>query len=110
MNAREEFLEEVKNKELLCASLTRGEEYRNNIKNFNLPVGYTAELYKNFLDSLNFLYDDGFGSQELHGFIWYADGTWSERSEYDGSEWWEHKEPPKIPDVLFDLVKEKNHG
>lgn len=40
------------------------------------------------LPLLDFEYDSGFGSQNLYGYIWYTDGTWSERDEYDGSEWW----------------------
>ena len=47
------------------------------------------------LDKLDLSYDEGYGSQELFGYIWYKDGTWSERCEYDGSEWWRHiKRPP----------------
>ena len=49
------------------------------------------------LPALDFLYDCGFGSQEIEGNIWYEDGTWSERGEYDGSEWWEHKKRPLLP-------------
>jgi hypothetical protein len=50
------------------------------------------------LPLLDFDYDEGFGGQEIFGFIWYADGTWSEREEYDGSEWWDHKVCPEIPE------------
>ena len=50
------------------------------------------------LPQLNFNYDAGYGSQKLFGFIWYADGTWSERYEYDGSEWWDYNSCPEIPD------------
>ena len=32
------------------------------------------------------------------GTIWYTDGTWSDREEYDGDEWWEHRVCPEIPD------------
>lgn len=49
------------------------------------------------LPELNFEYDNGYGSRELYGTIWYEDGTWSERCEYDGSEWWEHKQCPELP-------------
>ena len=45
---------------------------------------------------LDFSYDSGFGSQELFGFVLYSDGTWSEREEYDGQEWWVHRKPPTI--------------
>lgn len=44
------------------------------------------------LASIN--YDNGYGSQELFGTIVFKDGTWLERGEYDGSEWWEHRKLP----------------
>lgn len=43
--------------------------------------------------------DSGYGAQELFGYIWYNDGTWSERAEYDGAEWWEHKIAPNFDTV-----------
>lgn len=46
------------------------------------------------LSQLDFDYDDGYGGQELFGYIWYNDGTWSDRGEYDGSEWWQHQTRP----------------
>ncbi len=49
---------------------------------------------KDVLPMLEFEYDCGFGSQELNGYIWYTDGTWSNRGEYDGSEWWQHQSRP----------------
>lgn len=39
-------------------------------------------------------FDSSFGTQELFGVIWYDDGSWSERAEYDGSEWWAYKTCP----------------
>ena len=49
------------------------------------------------LPQLDFDYHSGYGSQELFGTIWYMDGTWSEREEYDGSEWWQHFSRPDCP-------------
>jgi hypothetical protein len=46
------------------------------------------------IDKLDFSYDNGPGGQEMFGYIWYKDGTWSEREEYDGLEWWRHVERP----------------
>lgn len=65
-----------------------------------LKVGYSKEEYLKFLDSLDFLYDSGYGGQELYGTIWYEDSSWSERGEYDGSEWWTYKTIPTIPNKL----------
>lgn len=41
-------------------------------------------------------YDSGYGTQELREDLIVAmnDGTWFERSEYDGSEWWSHWSVP----------------
>ena len=47
-------------------------------------------------DNLNFRYDDGYGGQEISGFIVFKDGTWLDRREYDGSEWWEHQIKPTL--------------
>jgi hypothetical protein len=48
------------------------------------------------ISKLDFEYDDSYGTQEVHGFISFTDDTWLEREEYDGSEWWDFKECPKI--------------
>lgn len=53
---------------------------------------------EDFLDNLDFKYDSGFGGQSLYGNVWFADGTWLERGEYDGAEWWEYKATPAIPE------------
>ena len=47
-------------------------------------------------------YDDGYGSQVWSGWITFTDGTWIERHEYDGSEWWEYKETPSLENVKED--------
>ena len=66
-----------------------------------LKEGYTPEEYEEFLQKLNFEYDAGYGGQELHGMIWLKEeNTWMERGEYDGSEWWEYRKCPKVPDEL----------
>ena len=52
------------------------------------------------LTPLNIEYDDGYGGQELYGTIVFNDGTWLERGEYDGSEWWAYKNTP-TPDTVF---------
>lgn len=46
-----------------------------------------------FRDKANFVYDNGYGSQIIaHDLIvYFCDGTFLERAEYDGSEWWEYR-------------------
>lgn len=111
-NAKEEFLEQVKvtgssviaaeiayNPSSLWESLE--EETPPPTKNLLLKVGHSSEEYSEFLNELDFLYDSGYGGQELHGIIWLEDGTWCDRGEYDGSEWWEHNTVPNIPKYLL---------
>jgi hypothetical protein len=52
------------------------------------------------LPQLNFHYDEGYSSQHIFGTIWYTDGTWSERGEYDGSEWWVYRKCPSLPEGI----------
>ena len=56
------------------------------------------------IKDLDFQYDNGFGIQWLTGTIWMVNGDWIERGEYDGSEWWEYKKCPLIPES-FDEIK-----
>ena len=65
------------------------------------------EEYEEFLSKLDFEYDSGYGLQNLFGFIWYKDGTWSERCEYDGSEWYQYQRCPEIPKSLKRIDKER---
>ena len=59
--------------------------------------------YDQFLKDLDFQYDNGYGIQQLSGTIWLINGDWFERGEYDGSEWWEYKTCPQIPEYLNPL-------
>ncbi len=46
-----------------------------------------------------FTYDGGYGWEYINrGFVIVGDGWWLERGEYDGSEWWEFKQTPTVPD------------
>jgi len=105
MNAKDEFLEHIKDRKVRCASLILGDEYSHydvkQIVYMNLRVAHSVHDFNQFLNSLNVHYDSGYGGQELFGTIWYVDGTWSERGEYDGSEWWEYRAVPAIPANLL---------
>ena len=52
------------------------------------------------IDNLDFDYDSGYGLQELGGVVVFKDGSWLERGEYDGSEWWEYKKTPTKEDII----------
>ena len=49
----------------------------------------------------NVSYDNGYGGQEVASdlVILMKDGTWFERAEYDGSEWWRYQSAPKVNPV-----------
>ena len=96
MNAKEEYIRHVTNKPAVkCAKI----QIDNWEEQYNCPTFYlkTNGNLKEFLDNINVNYDNGYGGQNLYGFIWYEDGSWSKRGEYDGSEWWEHMTLPIIP-------------
>lgn len=100
-NAKIEFLKTCEDKILICATLSFGRDYiPEELKTFCLKKGHTPEQYEKFLSDINQDYDDGYGGQELYGTIWFKNGYWAERGEYDGSEWWEVKKYPQIPKEL----------
>jgi hypothetical protein len=92
INAKDELLKHVGSRIIKCTTLTNGYEV-----SFRLKCGYAESEYTEFLNHINFKYNNSFGGQNLYGTIWYSDGSWSERGEYDGSEWWEHRVCPQIP-------------
>lgn len=107
-NAKKEFLERIENKpKVLCAwvGMNQTYDYDDEGKSkyrrlFELKTNYTNEDLNSFLELLNFDYDDGYGGQELYGYVWFEDGSWLERGEYDGSEWWDYKKVANIPNEL----------
>jgi len=96
-NCKEEFLEEIEGKDVLCAYVTDEDSIAIEYK---LSIGFSKEDLSSFLTALDFSYDAGYGGQEVYGIIWYKDGTWSDRGEYDGSEWWNYNRVPDVPDCL----------
>lgn len=72
-------------------------------KTIKLKVGYSEQDYNKFLSDLDFEYDNGYGLQQVYGTIWFEDGTWAERGEYDGSEWWVIRKLPAVPNILIEV-------
>ena len=67
----------------------------------DLREGYHIGEYEEFLHRLDFEYDNGYGGQQVYGTVWLKeDNTWLERGEYDGSEWWDYKKCPSVPEEL----------
>jgi len=98
INAKKEFLEHIKDRPKVVCAVVNDVYYGNENKQSRvLYENYSDEEYNSFLQSLDFVYDDGYGSEYLGGTIWYEDGTYSGRAEYDGSEWWEYHRAPEKP-------------
>lgn len=103
INAKEELLEHLQGKDVVkCAWFS--DFYadcrftKDNI--WVLRENYSRREWEALMRSLDFEYDNGYGGQNLFGIIWYEDGTWSSRGEYDGSEWWKYNQAPEIPECL----------
>jgi len=105
INAKQEFLDHIKERcvggrTVRCAEIkiyNAGDTI-----NAILTVGYTPEDQELFLKEIDMEYDDSYGGQNLYGTIWYNDGvSWSQRGEYDGSEWYEFQRCPDIPLELY---------
>lgn len=97
MNAKAEFLEIIDEDSVKCVQIWRdGSETE-----INLPVGFDRWQWASFLEAIDFEYDEGYGGQELFGYIWFYNETWAERHEHDGLEWWTMSKPPKIPASLL---------
>lgn len=99
--------------EVKCAVVAKASRYSaidcpecilDNPKNFSRTVilkeNWDNDAWLSFLEGLRFNYDDSYGWQELYGVVWFKDGSWLEREEYDGSEWWTLKQTPAIPKML----------
>lgn len=103
-NAKEEFEEFIKDKPAVkCAKfgLRTAYGYPDDEIDWNvLPIGWEADGIDAFLKDIDFEYNNGYGGQELYGTIWFEDGTYADRGEYDGSEWWEYHKTPEIPEEL----------
>jgi hypothetical protein len=106
MNAMKEFIGLFPSFEAIpemvtCARIEHMFSYAEDGRVFILKFGYSPTDLDEFLRSLDFDYDDGYGTQELFGTIWLNYGSWYERTEYDGAEGWSRKSRPMIPDDCF---------
>lgn len=102
MNAKVEFLSHISQYgKVKCAKIKHIPIPDPEFPIIILKIGYSQAEWNEFLMDLDYNYDDTYGCQELYGTIWFEDGTWSSRGEYDGSEWWEHNKLPEIPKELL---------
>lgn len=110
MNAKKELKEHVAkiNKTVLAAEIKIGNSYYNSEDeviratlypdHIKLEDPMRALAIEEFLSAIDVEYYNGYGVQELYGTIWYTDGTYSDRHEYDGSECWAYHRPPALPE------------
>ena len=107
-NAKEELIRLISDKTVKALQIRVEDENYNDKVSVNLRVGFNSEETAKVLEALDFEYDNGYGSQQIFGTVWFTDGTWADRGEYDGSEWWQHHVCPPIPPELEQLyVDEK---
>jgi len=70
-NAKMEFLNEIKEREVKCAWIIKDKfEMEGDKKEMILKVGWTDEDMKEFIKEMDFDYDSGYGMQLIEGFIW----------------------------------------
>lgn len=102
-NAKTELLQTLEGKpKVKCAMLRTGENWSEDDRTYYLlKLGYKDEDFTKFIESLDFNYDSGYGGQNLFGTLWFEDGTWLSRGEYDGSEWWEYNIVPELPPEII---------
>ena len=66
---------------------------------FRIPI-------EQFINLANDNYDDGFGAAEVaEDLIVVGNDWWLERKEYDGAEWWEFKQYPKMPEDIKQIKR-----
>ena len=95
VNFKEETLEELKE---------RGKTWKD-VKFIQGNSFTVLNSKEDFLKLMDFEYDSGYGSPEIAtDLIIVGEDWWLERHEYDGSEWWEYKELPKL-NTCFKPIK-----
>lgn len=113
-NAKEEFLEHIKGKELLCANIAYGECIGKEVKfnNFCLFTDFSKQKFDKFLNDIDFEYKHYINL--LYGTICYKDGHWSERviiNESSGLEEWVYRCTPaamvKEEDIIYHATREE---
>lgn len=99
INAKKELLDFVGNKKVVDAHVTiffetnQLRESNSNFHSINFGKIYASGLktYEEFLDKLDFFYDNNgaMPALNLHGFITFDDGTFAHRNKYRQLERWE---------------------
>ena len=110
INGKEEFLEAVKDKDILCAQISKKKYHLNNNGFYDEVLLYEAKLkcnfseidWKIFLEDINFEYQPWYCREFfIEGIVWYKGGGWSDRfSDDNHGDYWVYHSFPKIPEYL----------
>lgn len=113
MNAKQKLLNKIEqiNKllngtKMICATINTNSYNRWNDGepiSYILKQEHTPLELERFLSSLDFEYHEGYGLQELYGTVWFTNGIWMDRYEYNGSEHWDIHKYPAIPHELHNI-------
>lgn len=71
-------------KKLKAAAIEKIESHWETDGKFYLYSDYTEQECKDFMESIDFEYDDGFGAEYLVGILWFTDNTYAVPQFYDG--------------------------
>lgn len=110
MNAKQELLSMLTGEaKIKCAEIYRSYGCNED----DIPIGFEAQLklnytedeYKDFINKLDFNYNNFCDTEVLCGTIWLEDGVWLNREfnkySYDRSEYWMYNRAPMIPEHLI---------
>lgn len=102
INLYDETIKAINGRKIAYAKIkVHNDIFGDDVKYINLKPNHTYSEGGEFYNSLrNINYDNGYGSQYIFGFVVFTDGTWIERKEYDGSEWWGSKRCPIFTDLV----------
>ena len=101
-NLYDETIKAINGRKIAYAKIkVHNDIFGDDVKYINLKPKHTYSESGEFYNSLRDInYDSGYGTQYVYGFIVFTDGTWLERKEYDGSEWWGSKRMPIYTDLV----------
>ena len=79
INAKQELLQAIDGTEITCAIMDDFSSKRVLSKSIQLKQGHTQKELDDFLNELDFEYDETNPFISLKGYIWLNDGGWLER-------------------------------
>lgn len=76
-----------------------GKNYQGSIRFIGSADGVWGCTWEEFTKLADFEYDPSYGAAEIPQdfIIVFDDGSYMERGEYDGSEWWNYHTTPAVP-------------